>query len=591
MGQGYSQRSGQDASIVLCGRAGQGIQTVELLLKGILKRAGYNLFATKEYMSRIRGGANSTEIRVSSDAVRAFVRRMDILVVLDRRALDHLANRITRDTLILAEKDELGDEFARWGDRIFDIPFNRTAVDIGDKIYSNTVAAGAIAGLFAIPLQTLTDYITHFFSSKAPHIIESNVHAAVSGHTLGTDLSASGKFVFNIAMDSVNGNHILVNGAEAVGLGAAAGGCNFISSYPMSPSTGVLTFLAQHSSEFDMIVEQAEDEIAAVNMALGASYAGARAMVTTSGGGFSLMAEGLSLAGMIETPIVVHLAQRPGPATGLPTRTEQGDLELALHAGHGEFPRAIFAPGTLEEVFYLTQNAFNIAERYQSPVIILTDQYLMDSYYNVRPFQLSGLLVESHRVETNADYKRYELTQAGISPRGLPGFGSGLVVVDSDEHDEEGHITEDLGLRVKMVEKRLKKLDAIKAEAIRPTLIGSENYRNLIICWGSTFNVVSEALSQLSWGDTAMLHFSQVYPLHSCTADFLNRAEKHILIEGNATGQFGKLIKLSTGVDIENRILKYNGLCFSVEEVVERLNGYLDMRFHSEQISLRYARG
>ncbi|MBN2269433.1 MAG: hypothetical protein JXN61_02400, partial [Sedimentisphaerales bacterium] len=329
------------------------------------------------------------------------------------------------------------------------------------------------------------------------------------------------------------------------------------------------------AADFGIVVEQAEDEIAAINMALGAWYAGARAMVTTSGGGFALMAEGLSLAGMIESPLVAHLAQRPGPATGLPTRTEQGDLELAIYAGHGEFPRAVFAPGTFEEAFHLTQNAFTLADRHQSPVIILTDQYLMDSYYNVPAFNLSGLGVESHIVKTETGYKRYELTDNGVSPRGVPGYGDGLVVVDSDEHDECGHITEDLLLRVKMVEKRLKKLDAMTDEAVRPTLTGPEDYKNLVVCWGSTRNIVSEALAELHRGDTSLLHFSQVHPLHPSTGDLLGRADKLILIEGNATGQFGKLIKLATGIDIESRMLKYNGLSFTVEEIVEDLRGFL----------------
>ena len=582
MSQSDSPTAKQDISIVLCGQAGQGIQTVEFLLKGILKRAGYNVFATKEYMSRIRGGANSTEIRVSSNSVRALVKRIDILVALNKGAIEHVANRITPQTLILAEKDALGEDLERADYRIIDVPFAKTATEIGGKIFSNTVGAGAIAGLFGIRPELLADCIESFFSSKSEDIIENNLKAAVRGHSIGADLADSGGFAPAIAVDAAVENQIVVNGAQAVALGAIAGGCNFISSYPMSPSTGVLVFLANHAADFEIIAEQAEDEIAAINMALGASYAGARAMVTTSGGGFALMAEGLSLAGMIESPLVVHLAQRPGPATGLPTRTEQGDLELALYAGHGEFPRVVFAPGTLEEAFYRTQRAFNFADRHQAPVIILTDQYLMDSYYNIPAFDLSGLRVESQIVETDANYKRYELTPDGISPRGVPGYGAGLVAVDSDEHDESGHITEDLGLRVKMVQKRLKKLDAITDEAIRPILTGPEDYKNLVVCWGSTRNIVSEALAELPCDDTSLLHFSQVYPLHVCTGDLLRRAKKLILIEGNATGQFGKLIKLATGIDIQSRLLKYDGLSFSVEEVVEGLSGFFNLGLHNE---------
>jgi 2-oxoglutarate ferredoxin oxidoreductase subunit alpha len=298
-------------------------------------------------------------------------------------------------------------------------------------------------------------------------------------------------------------------------------------------------------------------------------------MVTTSGGGFVLMTEGLSLAGMLESPIVIHLGQRPGPATGLPTRTEQADLELALYAGHGEFPRIILAPGKIEDAFYLTQKAFNLAAKYQVPVFVLTDQYFLDSYYNTASLDLSGLEIDQHVVKTAKGYNRYELTDDGISPRGIPGFGKGLVVVDSDEHDTEGHITENLDLRIRMVDKRLKKMDLIRAEAVPPELTGPENYTTLVVCWGSTYNAAKEAVRNLGRDNISLLHFKQVYPLHERTADYLNQAERLIIVEGNATSQFGKLIKLQTGIDIENKILKYNGLAFSVEEVVENLSGLL----------------
>ena len=356
-----------------------------------------------------------------------------------------------------------------------------------------------------------------------------------------------------------------------MGIGALSGGCKFVSSYPMSPSTGVLVFLSQQSDKFDIIAEQAEDEISAINMAIGAFYAGARSMVTTSGGGFALMEEGVSLAGILETPIVIHLAQRPGPATGLPTRTQQGDLELALYSGHGEFPRIIFAPGSIEDAFYLTQKAFNLADKYQVPVFILTDQYLMDSYYNTRCFDVSQLNIEKHIVKTTAGYKRYKLTDDGISPRGIPGFGDGFVVVDSDEHDEKGHITEDLDIRIEMTDKRLKKLDLIKKDFVAPGLIGSKNGKILVICWGSTYKIIREAVEKIGSDDISLLYFKQLYPLPPDISKYFEGAGKLVIIEGNATSQFSKLLKLYAGIDIQTKILKYNGLQFSVEEIIEQL--------------------
>jgi 2-oxoglutarate ferredoxin oxidoreductase subunit alpha len=566
----------KDLSIVLCGQAGQGIQTVEYLLTRIFKLAGYNVFATKEYMSRIRGGINSTEIRISSGPVCACVNRIDILIPLNKGAVGHVEKRISPQTIILAEKETIADDFDQNRYKFIDVPFAKKASEIGNKIYSNVVAVGIVTSLFGIELQTVSNYITKFFSSKTDDVIQKNLSAVKEGFDLGVGLPDSSKTKFDIKEDTDIKNQILISGAEAVALGAIAGGCKFISSYPMSPATGVLAFLAKQAKDFGIIAEQAEDEISAINMAIGAWYAGAKAMVTTSGGGFALMTEGLSLAGMLESPIVIHLAQRPGPATGLPTRTEQADLELALYAGHGEFPRILLAPGKIQDAFYLTQKAFNLADRYQIPVFVLTDQYFIDSYYNTVCPDLSNINIEKNIIKTEVDYKRYKLTDNGISRRGIPGYGEGLVAVDSDEHDEEGHITEDLDLRIQMVNKRLKKLELLQNEAIPPELVGPEDYKNLIVCWGSTYNVIREAVENLGRDDTAFLHFKQVYPLPVQTSDYLQKAKRIIIVENNATAQFAKLIKLHTGVEINDRILKYDGLSFYVEELADKLNDLLN---------------
>jgi 2-oxoglutarate/2-oxoacid ferredoxin oxidoreductase subunit alpha len=308
-----------------------------------------------------------------------------------------------------------------------------------------------------------------------------------------------------------------------------------------------------------------------VNMAIGAWYAGARAMATTSGGGFALMTEGVSLAGMIETPLVVHVAQRPGPATGLPTRTEQGDLNLVLYAGHGAFPRIILAPKNIEDAFFLSQKAFNLADEYQVPVFILTDQYLMDSYYNVPSLEMGRFRVEKHITETAEDYRRFQFTDTGISPRGIPGFGKGIVCVDSDEHDEGGYITEDPEMRVRMVEKRLRKAEAIKNSIIPPAFKGNENYETLLVGWGSTFHAVAEAVEKIGRNDLAHLHFSWLYPLSEAAATYLKKAKKVIVIEGNASSQFRQLLELTTGLRMTG-ILKYDGMPFSVEELVREIN-------------------
>ncbi len=574
MADGAGRKHRDDISIVLCGQAGQGVQTVEYLLTRLLTLAGYHVFATKEYMSRVRGGVNSTTIRVSDHEVAAYVHRIDVLIPLSKGAVEHVAQRVSAQTVALGEREAVGDGPVARSCKFIEIPFTKMATDIGNKIYSNIVAVGAVAALLGIDLERLTDHVRRSFARKPAEVVEDNAKAALAGYE-----AAGGLGIRDLALSPAPGDRgkgrLLLDGAEAVSLGAIAGGCNFVSSYPMSPSTPVLTFLAQHGSDFGIVVEQAEDEIAAINMAIGAWYAGARGLVTTSGGGFALMTEGLSLAGMLETPVVVHLAQRPGPATGLPTRTEQGDLELALYAGHGEFPRIILAPGTLEGGFHLAQRAFNLADKYQVPVFLLTDQYFIDSYYDTPAFDLSKVGVEKHFVRTAKDYRRYAITREGVSPRGVPGYGDGFVIVDSDEHDEEGHITEDLDLRVRMVNKRLAKGELLAADVVPPALVGPQDYKNLVLCWGSTYHAVKEAISQLGRDDTAMLHYSQVYPLYDGTADYMARAGKTVIIEGNATGQFAKLVELHAGIPADELLLKYNGLNFSVEEIMAGLGELL----------------
>ncbi|MBW2673252.1 MAG: 2-oxoacid:acceptor oxidoreductase subunit alpha, partial [Deltaproteobacteria bacterium] len=425
--------------------------------------------------------------------------------------------------------------------------------------------------LFGIDKENIIDDLKERFSGEGKTVMTHNIRAVKHGYEIGGELITSGTVSISIKKDPDVTDQIIINGGEAVGMGAIAGGCNFISSYPMTPSTSVLTLLARQSKEFGIIAEQAEDEIAAMNMAIGAWYAGARGMVTTSGGGFALMAEGLSLAGAVESPMVIHLAQRPGPATGLPTRTEQGDLDLALYAGHGEFPRVIFAPGTLEEAFELTAGAFNLADKYQVPVFILTDQYLIDSYYNIPRLDVSTVKIEQHVVRTEKGYKRYALTKSGVSPRGIPGNGRGLVVVDSDEHDEEGHLTENHDIRIKMVDKRLRKRALLAQEAILPTFSGKTKGATMIVCWGSLMAITSEAVRRIGRSDISVVHFSQVYPLHPDTAKILGKADRLVIVEGNATSQFSQILKIHAGIAIETKITNYSGLAFSVEELEGRL--------------------
>jgi len=562
-----------DVSIVLCGEAGQGIQSVEAILVQAIKKTGYNVFSTKEYMSRVRGGENSTELRVSSKRVLAYVDRIDILLSLSEGAVPHLENRISESTLIMGDEKQLKSTSHK---KTLPIPLFEMAKEMGGAIFSNVIAAGVIACILKVPKTVFNESIQDIFGRKGEKIVNKDIEAGIKGYEIGKNVLDSEMLNITVKTSADVFDEILLNGTEAVGMGCIAGGCKFMSSYPMTPSTPLQSFIASNSNEFGMIFEQAEDEIAAINMALGGSYAGARSLVATSGSGFALMEEAVGLSGMIETPVVIYLAQRPGPAVGLPTRTSQEDLNLALYSGPGEFPRIIFAPGNLEDAFKLSQRAFNLADKYQIPVFILSDQYFADIFYNIPILDVDSTKIESHTIKTSKNYARYQLTDDGISPRGIPGWGEGLVVVDSDEHDEEGHLTEKLDIRDKMVEKRLNKLNLIQKDVVAPELIGSKDSKNLIIGWGSTYGPMVEALENLNRDNISFLYFKQVYPLDGSVSEYLNQADNTVIFENNAQGQFADLIKLKTGFNIDKKVLKYNGMPFSVEEVEKHLKEFLE---------------
>lgn len=561
------RHSDNDISIVFGGAAGQGVQTIADALVKVLKRSGYYVFACTEFMSRIRGGSNSTEVRITGKKRRAYVRRINFLVALNAEAIDHLGDRIGETTLVFAEKDQLGGKNIPG---FIDTPIAEFAKKAGNPIFSNTVAVGVVLGLLGLSLDAFSDYLSEQFAGKGAQVVSQNITAARLGYDFGRETAGKKLIEVTVKPAEVRTDELLIDGNTAVGIGTVAAGCNFISSYPMSPGTGLLTFLAQKADDFNIVVDQAEDEIAAFNAALGASYAGARAIVTTSGGGFALMEEGTSLAGVTEVPVVVHLGQRPGPATGLPTRTEQADLNLALYAGHGEFSRVIFAPGTFEQAIELMQKAFQLADVYQTTVFVLTDQFFLDSVASVAESDVVRLPAKRHIVRTGEDYKRYRLTDDGLSPRGVPGYGKGIVKVDSHEHDESGHLTENFELRRKMVEKRLKRLDTLAKESVMPEQFGSPEAENVIISWGSNRGVLEEALDNLRREDLAGMHFSQLFPLNPAVKALLD-AKEIVVLENNATGQFADLLNRELGVRAGRKILKATGEPFSVEEVVEAL--------------------
>ncbi len=557
-----------DFSIVIAGQAGQGIQSVSHILTHVLKLEGYHVFATKEYMSRVRGGMNSTTIRVSSIKRDAYKSSIDLFVPLDPNGYEHVKKRFTDDTMFLGFKNN-----GFCSDCIMEVDFINIAQAIGNRLYANTVAAGAILGLMGVDVEQPKEYLRAFFVKKGEEVIKKNQEALEKGYKMGEHFAFSNDVTCSFETDEDVKDDLFISGIDAVGFGALAGGVDFCSSYPMSPSTGLLTFLAQHGKDCGVVVEQATDEIGAINMTIGASYAGARGIVTTAGGGFALMCEALSLAAMTETPITIHIAQRPGPATGLPTKTAQEDLNLVLYAGHGEFVRAIYAPGTPVEAYEITAHALDVADKYQVPTFILIDQYFVDALYTIDKEEFAVLPYQKYLVESEREYKRYAITDDGISPRSVPGYGDGLVCADSDEHDESGRITEDMdGLRMQMMEKRFfKRKKLLEESALEPEVIGKKSAKTLVVCWGSNRNVVTEAVENLEDKEVSVVSFVQVYPLHKNVKKMLTKADKVVVIENNATGQFANLLEKECEIKIDKRILKWNGELFSVEELTEKL--------------------
>ncbi|OGV48027.1 MAG: hypothetical protein A2X49_13400, partial [Lentisphaerae bacterium GWF2_52_8] len=418
-----------DINIRIAGEAGQGVASVGTIILESLCDVGYNIFSTQSYMSRIRGGLNWSDIRVADFELFGPRPTADILVALSPDALDVLASEMASGGIILSESESTGE--------ILGIPFSKIAKDkTGNALLANAVAAGAVFGVLGGSIDGLCDFLRRHFNKKEAEVIEKNIVCAKEGFAL---TSRQNFAKLKLGTPLKNAPKYIGNGAAAIGLGAASSGLKFVTAYPMTPGTATFTWLAGAADQYGIAVEQAEDEIAAMNMICGAAYAGVPAMTCTSGGGFALMCEGLSLAGMMELPVLVMLAQRPGPATGLPTRTGQEDLKFTLNAGHGEFPRAIFAPGIIEECFELSRRALETAHKLQTPVILLTDQFLQDIQKNIETLPSDYRPIDRHILPSNKDYKRYAFSTNGVSPRAIPGLGEGLVVCDSDEHDESGH--------------------------------------------------------------------------------------------------------------------------------------------------------
>jgi 2-oxoglutarate ferredoxin oxidoreductase subunit alpha len=587
------------------GAAGDGVESSGVGFCQALGRGGLHVFGLPDYYSRIRGGHNFFSIRVSDQPLYSHQEPVHLLLALTEETIPRHRDKIVEGGAIVYDSSriEIGDRGSGTGDwgngKLLPVPLSDVAKEkAGTELARNTMGLGVAAGLTGFDLEPMESVIRQNFARKGQKVVDGNLAAVEAGYQEGQKYAAD--FPFKMERNPDAPPRMVLNGTEAFSLGALAGGCRFVAGYPMTPGSLALHWMAAHAAEYGVAVKHTEDEIAAINMAIGAAHMGARALVPTSGGGFALMVEALGLAGMTETPVVIYNAQRPGPSTGLPTRHEQGDLLFMLYASQGEFPRFLVAPGTHEECFVTGWRVFNLAEKYQTPALVLSDHYLAVA---IRTLELDAFDFEAVEIErgellseaeldalatTNGgEYLRYRITDSGVSPRAVPGHPKAVYVAAGNEHDERGAITEEPEMRTAQVEKRQRKLVGMAGEMSGPLRYGPPEAEVTFVSWGSTYGPLREAVDRLNAEQAGrppsvppkggeeekvranMLHFVDLWPFPSeAVTAALESARRVVSIEVNATAQLATLIRSQTGREMDGTILKYDGRAFTPDYIV-----------------------
>jgi 2-oxoglutarate ferredoxin oxidoreductase subunit alpha len=564
-------------NIKIGGQAGQGIKSAGQMLAKVATRSGYHIFTYTEFPSIIRGGHNITQVVVGDEEVTAPFTTTDLVVALNQDTIDKHKDEVVKGGIIVLDKEKPLDTSKVKKDIILcPVPLSRFALEAGDReLLENTVAVGAVSALLGADLEVLTGLLDEEFGHKGESIVDANRKAASAGYDYAKK-EFKNKTRGLLKKKAGAERRMVISGNEAVGLGAIAGGVQFAAIYPMSPISGILHTLAKYQEKYGYIYKQPEDELSAINMAIGAGYAGARAMTSTSGGGFALMSEGYGLAGITETPVVIVEGMRPGPGTGLPTWSGQGDLQFVLHAHQGDFPRIVLAAGDIKEAFYLTMKALNLAEKYQTPVVVLIDKNLCDGDQSYPVFDVSNYKVERGKMiwDKKEDFKRFQLTEDGISVRSFPGTGN-FFIANSDEHDEEGFSSEEIENAMRHQEKRMKKLQTCALEDMEePELFGPEGADVTVVSWGSNKGSILWALKEFP--NVNFLHITWMNPFPTeAVKRVLTRAKYLIDLEANTTGQLSQVIAEKTGIIIEDKMLKYDGRPFFPEEITDKLNSVL----------------
>jgi 2-oxoglutarate ferredoxin oxidoreductase subunit alpha len=576
-----------DIQVMIAGHAGDGVLFTGNVLAKILKRQGWEVVTYRDFPSNIRGEATNYTIRASLNKISSRGDDIDVLMAFDCDAILRHLNSVADNGVILCEGgvSESLRLSPKRGRTFHKFPMRELAkTNFKSEIFKNTILLGGLCYILDLDLEIIEDVLFEvFLERKGKEIVEKNIRAL----RLGCDEAE--KIVKEEERHSLverpDEDRLFIYGDEAIALGALAAGCRFFAAYPICPATEIWQWLLEYIHEFNGLVVQTEDEIAAINMALGAAYSGVRAMTSTSGPGASLMMEGFSLAGMAEIPIVVVHVQRVGPSTGLPTRPEQSDLNQWVFGAHGDFPRIVLSPGTIEECFYFMTDAFNLAEKYQCPVILLTEQNYGQNFYSVEKFDLSkvainrGLLLSQAELLKIEDYKRYAFTESGISPRTVPSMVNGIHMVEGNEHDEKGYRDEDEEIRIKMMNKRMTKLNIAAEDTIPSKLWGKKDADIGIIGFGSTVCPIREAMDQLAEkGISAKsLQVRTLWPFSKAEVEeFMKSCNTVFVVENNYSGQLSRLIQ-GQGVECSrvHRINKYSGHTFRPVEIADGILGVL----------------
>ncbi|MFH0804928.1 MAG: 2-oxoacid:acceptor oxidoreductase subunit alpha [Patescibacteria group bacterium] len=565
------------------GEAGYGILSACAMFSRLALRAGMYVFDYGEYPSLIRGGHNSFEVTASPDKVYAPRRPISILVALDEETIVQHRHELAADgALIYSSKiSKLAPGDIPAGVLAVDIPFEDLAVAAGvGAVGRNVVAIGASCALLNIPFSLLQEIVVLNFSlkKKADSLVQANVAAAKAGYGFVAD-KIKQPFPYQATVQK-NPQRMVMTGNEALLWGAIQAGCKYYAGYPMTPVTALLQGMASQDQKYGIVVKHVEDEISAINSAIGAAYTGVRAMTASSGGGFSLMVEGWGMAAMVEVPLVVVEGMRTGPSTGMPTWTGQDDLKFLLSASQGEFPRFVLAPGDAEQCYLFIQHAFNLAEKYQTPVMVVTDKFLGESHRWVEQSGLvnvpidRGQVLDAAALQKVAQFRRYEDTASGVSPRVLPGTPGGEHVANSDEHDEQGFTEEGAENRTRMVDKRFRKEAASLEHLPQPVMVGVQRADITLVSWGSTRGPILEALPILAAAgikaNYLQLTTLSPFPIAAVKAAF-KQAKKVAIVECNKTGQLAGWLRDQTGLSPDFKILKYDGRPFFTDELVQTI--------------------